>query len=97
MSREAKSRRFSGIAKTRDAVERCLARISEAAVKLGAAAEDLAPDQPWRGIRDLGNVLRHAYDEIEPMRIWRLVMDDLPALKTACQTALERVRHEDQA
>jgi uncharacterized protein with HEPN domain len=38
-----------------DAVERCLMRISEAAVKLGADAERLCADQPWADIRGLGN------------------------------------------
>ena len=34
----------------RDAVERCLQRISEAAVKLGDDAERLIPSQPWKQI-----------------------------------------------
>lgn len=44
-----------------DATERRLARISEAAVKLGLLAEELLPDQPWSEIRGLGNWLRHDY------------------------------------
>ena len=50
--------------KTRDACERCLARISEAAIKLGPLAEQLAPNQPWNQIRGLGNRLRHAADAL---------------------------------
>ena len=50
--------------KTRDATERCLSRISEAAVKLGLLAEELAPEQPWKDIRGLGNWLRHAYPNV---------------------------------
>ena len=38
-----------------DAAERRLSRISEAASKLGALAEELAPNQPWHEIRGLGN------------------------------------------
>ncbi|MGB3874449.1 MAG: HepT-like ribonuclease domain-containing protein [Shinella zoogloeoides] len=34
--------------RTRDATERCLSRISEAAVKLGAQAEAMLPQHPWR-------------------------------------------------
>jgi hypothetical protein len=33
----------------RDAIERCFSRISEAAVKLDALAEQLAPAIPWHG------------------------------------------------
>ena len=85
------AKRFSGEDKTVDAVERCLARISEAAVKLGREAEDLCPDQPWADIRGLGNHLRHGYDLIDPRRLWRTVIVDLPPLKTACFVALARI------
>ncbi len=34
---------FDADSRTRDAVERCLERLSEAATKLGSQAEDLAP------------------------------------------------------
>ncbi len=37
--------------KTRDAVERCLQRISEAACKLGAYLDALYPTVDWKGAR----------------------------------------------
>lgn len=46
----------------RDAVERCLLRISEAAKKLEGIVDKLAPGQPWSDIRSLGNAIRHEYD-----------------------------------
>ena len=49
-------------AKTRDAVARCLERISEAGKKLGPMIEERQPQVSWRGIRGLGNVLRHEAD-----------------------------------
>ncbi len=54
--------KFAADMKTRDAVERCLERICEASAKLGADAATLMPDQPWRDIRGLGNILRYEYD-----------------------------------
>jgi len=78
-------------AKTRDAVERCLARISEAAVRLGSRAEDDAPEIPWIDVRRLGNHLRHAYDRINPDLIWEIATADLPAMKMACAKALEKL------
>lgn len=39
----------------RDAVLRCLQCISEAAKKLDFEAERLMPNQPWKGIRGIGN------------------------------------------
>ena len=63
--------------RTRDAVERCLERLSEAATKLGEEADVLAPGPPWQAVRALGNVLRHAYDQVDPTRIWEIVTRDL--------------------
>jgi uncharacterized protein with HEPN domain len=42
---------FTEDLKTSNAVERCLGRISEAARKLGGAAEELCPAIPWPQLR----------------------------------------------
>ena len=83
---------FEGDQKTCDAVERCLARISEAAAKLGDLAAALMPGQPWQEIRALGNRLRHEYDAIREDRLWDIVQIDLPPLCSACEDALRRLR-----
>jgi uncharacterized protein with HEPN domain len=83
--------RFRDDEKTADAVERCLGRISEAAVKLGDEAQALCPGQPWPDIRGLGNHLRHGYDMIDLRRVWRTVVVDLPPLKAACLETLARL------
>ena len=46
---------FGGDTLRRDAVERCLERICEAAFRLGEKAAELAPSQPWGDIRGMGN------------------------------------------
>lgn len=74
-----------------DAVERYLERISEAAMKLGPVAETLCPEISWPKIRGLGNVLRHEYDRVEGIRIWYVVQDDLPQLKTAVSDTLRKL------
>ena len=53
-----------------DAIERCLERICEAARRLGSVAEDEIPDLDWKGVRGLGNVLRHDYDQLEQPQIF---------------------------
>ena len=78
--------------KTRNATERCLERISEAAKKLGALAEEMCPNIPWPNVRALGNFLRHEYDRVDPMRVWLMIEDDLGPMKIATQLALERLR-----
>jgi uncharacterized protein with HEPN domain len=78
--------------RTRDAVERCLERICEAAVRLGAAAEELVPGEPWPDIRGMGNWLRHAYDRVDRDTIWDTVHHNLPSLKQGVETALAGFR-----
>lgn len=78
--------------KTRNATERCLERISEAARKLGEMAEGLCPAIPWSHLRALGNFLRHEYDKVDPARVWVMIEDDLGPLKAAAQLALERLQ-----
>jgi uncharacterized protein with HEPN domain len=82
---------FEADTRTRDAVERCLERLSEAATKLGSQAEELAPGLPWPAVRAFGNVLRHAYDQVDPTRIWEIVSDDLPRMSAVVETALKRL------
>ena len=79
-----------------DAVERCLSRISEAAKKLGRQAEALAPDQPWKKIRGLGNFLRHEYDTIRRDDLWVIVRRDLSSLEKACEKAIAQIERGDR-
>ena len=75
----------------RDAVERCLERICEAASRLGDRATTLMPNQPWGDIRGMGNRLRHAYDRIDFEIVWDVVQKDLPSLKVAATQVLSRL------
>ena len=76
---------------TRDAVERCLERLSEAAAKLGAQADELAPGPPWHAIRAFGNVLRNAYDQVDPVRIWEIGLATCRKWEAAAEAALQRM------
>ena len=78
--------------KTVAAVERKLQVISEAAIRLGEAAERLCPGPPWRNVRGLGNWLRHQYDRIDLASIWGTVTEDLPVLESAVDAAVSRLR-----
>lgn len=82
---------FADDEKTIDAVERCLGRVTEAAIKLGEVAEKLAPGPPWQDVRGFGNVLRHDYDNLDLDAVWRIVEHDLPTLLAACRLALDRL------
>ena len=79
---------FGADPKTRDAVERCLERICEAAYRLGPRAAELMPGQPWSDIRGMGNRLRHGYDRIDVAVLWNAVTIEVPALKASAVAAL---------
>jgi uncharacterized protein with HEPN domain len=79
---------FEHDGRTRDAVERCLERICEAAFRLGDAAAQLMPTQPWSDIRGMGNRLRHAYDRLSLPVIWHANQDELPVLEADVRQAL---------
>jgi uncharacterized protein with HEPN domain len=71
--------------------------ISEAAKRLGQQAEQLCPGPPWRDIRGIGNQLRHAYDNLNSMMIWKVYQDDLPSLKMTVEAALKRMSEPDRS
>jgi uncharacterized protein with HEPN domain len=80
---------FAADRRTVDATERCLQRITEAVVKIGAERmRSLAPNVPVEAVRGLGNMLRHEYDVIDLRSIYNTVTDDLPELRSACVAAM---------
>jgi uncharacterized protein with HEPN domain len=81
----------------RDAVERCLERICEAAYRLGAQADVLIPTQSWGEIRGMENRLRHGYDRISLNVVWETGRFRLPSLEADARQALARLRAEDGA
>ena len=88
---------FEADSRTRDAVERCLERLNEAAAKLGAQADEMAPGLPWPAIRAFGNVLRHAYNQVDPARIWEIVNGDLPRVAAAAEAALQHLNRAGES
>jgi uncharacterized protein with HEPN domain len=75
-----------------DAVERCLGRITEAAIRAGdAVMESVAPEVPPHIYRGFGNALRHDYDQIDFRTIWLTATKDVPLLSEACRQALGEV------
>jgi len=74
-----------------DAVERCLERICEAAVRLGDRAAELLPDHPWADIRGMGNRLRQAYDRMDASIVWNVVKERLPKLQADIAIAMARI------
>lgn len=86
---------FAHDLKTQDAVERCMQRITEAAIKLEPLNSDLLPEQDWVSMRGFGNVLRHNYDLISHDVIWDIACNKLPKLKLDCLRAIETLGGQD--
>jgi uncharacterized protein with HEPN domain len=83
------AQRFAADEKTRDAVERCLERLSEAARKLGDTLDAKYPEVELQKLRQLGSVLRHDYDEVDPALVWRTIAHRLDPLEAACRRELK--------
>lgn len=72
-----------------DAVERCLARITEAAIRAGdEVMASVAPDVPTHIYRGFGNALRHEYDQLDVRTVWLTATKDIAVLSEACERAL---------
>ncbi len=69
-------------------VERYLERMSEASRHVPDTLKLNHPTVDWRGVADIGNVLRHAYDQIIDHRIWQIVATDLAPLKEAVEAMI---------
>ncbi len=77
----------------RDAVERNVERISEASRRLPDDLKAMQPEMNWRQIARVGNILRHAYRQVDHALMWEIVELDPPALRTV----IERMRREHGA
>lgn len=76
---------FTADQRTIDAVERCLLRVSEAVIKIGAERmAQISPALPVDAVRGLGNMLRHDYDLVDLGTIWLTVRTSLPKLRSDC-------------
>ena len=73
----------------RRAVERSLEIISEASRHIPTDLQASHPEIPWRSVADIGNVLRHGYNQIADHRIWAVVEHELEPLEKAVRAMLE--------
>jgi uncharacterized protein with HEPN domain len=75
-----------------DAVLRRLEILTDATAQLSPELKDRHRDIPWREIYGFRNIAAHAYLDIDLQRVWEIVMDYLPALRTAINEELGRRR-----
>ncbi len=66
--------------KTRNAVERNLEIIGEAARHVSQKTRDSYPDVPWRSIVALRNIIAHEYGEVLYENLWGICRNRLPLM-----------------
>lgn len=79
------------------AAERYLERLSEASRHAPQELKERHPEIDWRGVADIGNALRHAYDQVNDHRIWQVVTDELHALRSAVEAMIAEGDQETEA
>ena len=78
----------------RNAIERGMEIISEASRHLDPKLTSAHPDVPWRQVADIGNWLRHAYEQVDPDLILSIITGHFPAMHAAT-TAMLAITPED--
>lgn len=81
---------FLGNDLLQSAVLQKLSVIGEAAARLSDDTRSAAPDLPWKEIVGFRNVAVHAYFSVDWRAVFVTVTDDLPPLKRAITTLLDR-------
>ncbi len=72
--------------KTRNAVERNLEIIGEAARGVSQETRECNPDIPWRSIIALRNIIAHEYGDILYENLWTVCIKRLPPLVMQLET-----------
>jgi uncharacterized protein with HEPN domain len=71
-----------------DAVLRRLEILADATAQLSAGLKDRHREIRWREVYGFRNIAAHAYLDIDLERVWEIVTDHLPALRTAVEEEL---------
>lgn len=71
-----------------DACCMCVVQIGELVSQLSDETKAQNKAIPWRIIKDTRNFYVHAYGAIDIPSVWNTLLNDIPALKTACEDIL---------
>lgn len=71
-----------------DACCMCVVQIGELVALLSETVKCQNTAVPWCIIKDTRNFYVHSYGAIDVCAVWDILEQDIPALKTACETIL---------
>ena len=74
--------------KLKRAVERCVEIVSGASRHFPNSLTSRYPEQPWAEIAAVGNLLRHEYQRIDDVIMWKIASKSLPALRSVVEEML---------
>lgn len=71
-----------------DAVIRRLETLADASGLLSQELRDRHPEIPWRQVADFRNRVAHGYLDVDLGLVWRVIAEDLPALRAVVEQEL---------
>ena len=80
---------------TRKAMERCVEIVSEASRQIPDEMKARFPEVPWPEIRAIGNVIRHDYDRVDDIVIWRIATKSFGELRPIIYTLLVEAERDN--
>jgi uncharacterized protein with HEPN domain len=86
---------LSAAAGPRDAALFRLAVVCEAATRLPAEIQALAPDVEWQKVKGMRNIIVHDYWQIDMVIAAETIANDLESLKAAIRRLIVRVERSD--
>ena len=70
----------------------CVSEATKNALAFDPTIGDRYPEIPWRDVRDIGNLLRHDYENVDAEVVWETVTSgELRALVTVAQSELAKL------
>lgn len=73
----------------RNAAALCILQIGELVGKLTDEFRAEHPDVPWRQIKAMRNIVAHQYGTVDAEITWEIITEDIPKLKSYCQTIID--------
>ena len=77
------------------AIERCIEIISEASRHIPPDMKARHAAVPWQKVADIGDVLRHAYQSVDPHIIWEVATRHLTVLREAVEQMQSEIGSSD--
>ena len=76
---------------TRHGILHCLTIIGEVAGRLSPATHERFPQFAWTSMKGMRHILVHEYGRVDYLKVWDVVMNELPALSAELERYLQTI------